>query len=670
MTGTRARSAAVPPPRPRHTAPASAQQRPPGPASHPITTESGLRYVFLKHGSGPQPRPGDVMVSHGIGRYPDGREFWNTRTEGRPYEYRPRVDRVIRGFEEGMRYVREGDRVLIVMKPDLAYGERGNRDIPPNATLIFDYEILSIRQRPQLGPAEVDELARLLLLEDRRTLDDTALARLLRSTHPEVKRRAVLAVARIADPRGRALLAPVRADLDTAIAATVAWATGQLRDSAAVSWLAATLTSPETPRTVAREAAGALGKIRTPEAQAALAAYLATAPGTRAASATVGEALLAIGRFPARVDLAPVLRWTTSPDSTVRWRAAWALFRPRNPAATPHLLRLADDSAGEVRSWAVRGLTPALVDTAGIDREQTAGVLRAALADPDRRVRTEALRALSLYDDEASFQAVLKAMDDPDSWISVSAVEGLGRFTARADVVVPRLTAIAAQPQPSALRTTAIQSLRRLGVADSLIPNAPPRLARPAAQAGAAPGAAVSGTAPPAVQASARPPAVPGPPERPLADYRVLVERWVVPAYNYEPRPRASWETERGSIELELFAGEAPLAMEEFVRLVESGAIVGTEFGRVVPDFVAQMRTINGAALLRDEVNRYGLTRANLSWASNGLDTGRAGYTLGSTPQPHNEGDFTALGRVVRGIDVVDRLQLGDHITGVRMAGR
>jgi len=54
-------------------------------------------------------------------------------------------------------------------------------------------------------------------------------------------------------------------------------------------------------------------------------------------------------------------------------------------------------------------------------------------------------------------------------------------------------------------------------------------------------------------------------------------------------------------------------------------------------------------------VRRRGPTRGNLSWASAGLDTGRPGYTLGSTPQPHNEGDFTALGRVIRGMDVVDR---------------
>jgi arylsulfatase len=109
-----------------------------------VTTESGLRYVFTKQGSGARPERGDLMIIHGIGRFVDGKEFWNTRTDNAPYEYAFGVDRVIRGFEEGMREVRAGDRIVITMKPELAYGERGNRDIPPNATLVFDYEILSV----------------------------------------------------------------------------------------------------------------------------------------------------------------------------------------------------------------------------------------------------------------------------------------------------------------------------------------------------------------------------------------------------------------------------------------------------------------------------------------------------------------------------------------------
>ncbi len=154
---------------------------------------------------------------------------------------------------------------------------------------------------------------------------------------------------------------------------------------------------------------------------------------------------------------------------------------------------------------------------------------------------------------------------------------------------------------------------------------------------------------------------------RPDAEYRQLVERWIVPDYNGAAKPHVVWETARGSIELELYPGDAPFGVEHLMRVIESGDIVGTEFTRLVPDFVAQQQAIRNAATLRDEVNRHGLTRGNLSWASAGLDTGRPGYTLGHTPQPHNEGDFTALGRVVRGMDAVDKLELGDKILSAKV---
>ena len=79
--------------------------RRPGPPKigETITTESGLVYKFTQLGKGPQPQTGDLMVIHGIGTLADGKEFWNTRTEGSPYEYTLGVDSVIRGFSEGMR---------------------------------------------------------------------------------------------------------------------------------------------------------------------------------------------------------------------------------------------------------------------------------------------------------------------------------------------------------------------------------------------------------------------------------------------------------------------------------------------------------------------------------------------------------------------------------------
>ena len=538
-------------------------------------------------------------------------------------------------------------------------------------------------KRQPLSPADVDAIVKLVALEDTRRFDEATLAALIKAPHPEVRRRAVQAIGRIAKPEGRPLLVSARADADPEVVATVAFASGQLKDADSVAWLSEVLASTKTPAAVAKEAACALGKIRTPQARTALAAYLSAAQATAAAAPVVGEALLAIGRFTTREDIAPIVRWTTSADVNVRWRAAWALFRPRDPAAAPHMLKLCEDPSGDVRFWAIRGLAPAVVAASTVDPAAASARLRKAMTDPDRRVRTEALRALVLYDDDASFGAALAAIDAPDTWLSVSAAEGMGRFKGRADVVVPRLVAATAAGKPTSLRVTALTPLATLApeaaveaaaalVRDTSVVarNAALQALQRLGDSGRAKLAQLA--ADPATKdivapaPSARPPKT----ERPAltdADYRRIVERWIVPDYNGAPKPRVVLTTARGEIEIELYAGDAPLGLEYLVSVVESGEIAGTEFGRVVPNFVAQQRPIRNDGTLRDEVSRRGLTRGNLSWASSGLDTGRPGYTLGSTPQPHNEGDFTALGGVVRGMDVVDRLELCDRITAARI---
>src|SRR5436190_5661987 len=91
------------------------------------------------------------------------------------------------------------------------------------------------RARPRpLGGADVDAIAQLVKLEDARQFDEAVLAGLVKSAHPEVRRRAVVAIGRIVDPRGRALLAGLRAETNPDILATVAFATGQLKDPDAI----------------------------------------------------------------------------------------------------------------------------------------------------------------------------------------------------------------------------------------------------------------------------------------------------------------------------------------------------------------------------------------------------------------------------------------------------
>ena len=192
------------------------------------------------------------------------------------------------------------------------------------------------------------------------------------SAHPEVRRRAVQSVGRIADKRGAGLLDLARKDKDVEVAATAVWSAGQLRDPAGVAWLSTLLGADGVAMAVQREAAIALGKIQAPDSRAALARYLTETPVAKAPAAVVGEALQSMGRFPPEGDVTPIARWASSPDVEIRWRTAWALFRPRNPAALPHLLRLADDPSADVRFWAVRGLDAVPERGSGTIRDTTA----------------------------------------------------------------------------------------------------------------------------------------------------------------------------------------------------------------------------------------------------------------------------------------------------------
>ena len=540
---------------------------------------------------------------------------------------------------------------------------------------------------PPLDADAIAALAELLRLEDTRTFDGAILAKSLQSPNAELRRRTLISIARIAKPEGVPLVHRARVERNPVLLATVAFAAGQIKDQTSVPWLSELLAAANTPPAAAFEAARALGKIRTTEAAAALGGYLTKAEASKTVNPTVGEALLSYGRLTEPQDVGPIVRWIASPDVEVRWRAAWALFRPRNPAAVPHLLVLSRDRSPEVRFWAVRGLTLKTVTGSSTPIETAAVLLREATADPDRRVRTEALRTLGEYPDRASVDIVLKALESPDSWLSVSAAEALARHTEHASITIPKLADAVRQTRSAALRLTALAALATLDpvsafelmskvqwddlqVTRNARRQALTRIATAAKQPdskldAAAVNAALEPFNPRAPDGGQRPAAPP--PQRPIEDYRALVERFVAPDIRGARKPRAILTTNRGEIEVELYPGEAPLGTEHFIKLVESGDIVGTEFSRLVPNFVAQQQAIRNASRLRDEVSSLGLTRANVSWASAGLDTGRPGYTFGNTPQPHNEGDFTTLGRVVRGMEVVDRFELGDRITAARM---
>lgn len=105
-------------------------------------TESGLMYAVLRAGDGPSPGPTDNVEVHYKGTFLDGQKFDSSYDRERPARFR--LDAVIRGWTEGVGMMKPGEKRLLVIPPDLAYGARGRPGIPPNSTLVFEVELLAV----------------------------------------------------------------------------------------------------------------------------------------------------------------------------------------------------------------------------------------------------------------------------------------------------------------------------------------------------------------------------------------------------------------------------------------------------------------------------------------------------------------------------------------------
>jgi peptidylprolyl isomerase len=111
-----------------------------------VTTESGLQYVVIKEGVGESPKRGDTVVVHYTGTLEDGSKFDSSRDRGQPFSFKIGIGQVIKGWDEGVGLMKPGGRRKLIIPSDLGYGAQGAGGvIPPNATLIFDVELLRIQ---------------------------------------------------------------------------------------------------------------------------------------------------------------------------------------------------------------------------------------------------------------------------------------------------------------------------------------------------------------------------------------------------------------------------------------------------------------------------------------------------------------------------------------------
>jgi peptidylprolyl isomerase len=108
---------------------------------------SGVRYIVQRNGTGAKPAPGRTVSVNYKGSLLSGQVFDSSEMQGRPIEFPAGVGTVIRGWDEMIMDMQVGERRLVVIPPELAYGERGagNGVIPPNSFLVFEMELVGIK---------------------------------------------------------------------------------------------------------------------------------------------------------------------------------------------------------------------------------------------------------------------------------------------------------------------------------------------------------------------------------------------------------------------------------------------------------------------------------------------------------------------------------------------
>ena len=141
-------AACTPPSSPPAARPGAAATNPPNvgalTGTARVTTPSGIVFESLQSGSGASPKATDTVKVHYRGTFPDGREFDSSYKRGEPTTFP--LNRVIPCWTEAVQMMKPGGKARITCPPQLAYGERGAGGvIPPNATLVFEIELLAIQ---------------------------------------------------------------------------------------------------------------------------------------------------------------------------------------------------------------------------------------------------------------------------------------------------------------------------------------------------------------------------------------------------------------------------------------------------------------------------------------------------------------------------------------------
>jgi HEAT repeat protein len=427
---------------------------------------------------------------------------------------------------------------------------------------------------------------------------------------------------------------------------------GSLKDLSAVPVLVPLVSGPE--RLVAVEAIRALARLGDGRAAPPLLALIQNAkadPALRLEAVTAAASISGDGLVEALLDT------LADPSASVRAAALRAIAQ-RDPESFVTVLSGLDPDP----DWGVRAALASVLGT--LPPESGLPRLHAMLDDSDQRVIPAVLGSLvRLRAPDATTLLVARlTVDDP--FVRAAAARGLGelkaagqapalaeayRFGQRDAMYAARAAALAALAEVKTPETTAVLN-EALADREWAVRLRAAELLK---------------TIDPASDASDR--IRPAPTSHPDDFYRA--SRLVAPTVSTQ----FYIDTDRGSIQLELAVLDAPLTVDNFVALARRGFFDGLSFHRVVPDFVVQTGDPRGDGeggpgyTIRDELNQRPYVRGTLGMALDWADTGGSQFFITQSPQPHLDAKYTVFGRVLSGMDVVDRIQPGDIIRRVRV---
>jgi cyclophilin family peptidyl-prolyl cis-trans isomerase/HEAT repeat protein len=458
---------------------------------------------------------------------------------------------------------------------------------------------------------------------------------------------------RVGDARAAPILQALLTGDGTFTRAFAARGLGVVKDARAVEPLLGILGNEREVTIVRVEAARSLADLSA----AAAAPLLTKILTARGADPNLRlEAAAALGQLavPSAADL--LIELLSDPWPAMRAAALGALARTD---ADTFLLALSGLDADP--QWPVRAATATALATLGRDR--AAPRLTAMLKDADQRVIPAVLTALAAIDAPNVEATLIERLKADDPVVRQAAANGLATLKAAKSSSALLAAYDQAEKDPTYVARAAI--LAALVTIDGAA--ARPiveRAMRDRDWAIRVRAAALMRTLDQAADVSGIRPA----PATPLAELNDLP-----PLINPTVSPMVYLDTEKGMIQIELAVLDAPRTVTNFISLARRNFLGATPFHRVVPNFVVQDGDPRGDGeggpgyTIRDEINQRPYLRGSVGMALDWEDTGGSQFFITVSPQPHLDGRYTVFGRVVAGMEVVDRLTQGDQIRSVRV---